>query len=407
MGSISFSPAARMAVYRLEQAGFQAYAVGGCVRDSLLGKRPLDWDLATSARPEQVKACFSGCRVVETGIRHGTVTVLADGMPLEITTFRSEGDYKDHRHPDAVSFGERLEDDLSRRDFTINAMACRPGEPVIDRFGGQRDLKARQIRCVGEPARRFEEDALRIMRALRFAAVLGFSLEEETGRALQKQAPFLRWVAAERLAKELDGLLAGQFAAPVLLEYGPVLACFLPELESALQREEWSRAVECAARTNGDNIQKLAALFAWMGEPCCRGMLQRLRYDGKTVRTVSLLAKEWETPLPRGKTELLRLLNRMGEENTRRLVKLWLARSPREQKAEGIQRELERLLQGGACYSLPQLEISGKELVGLGLRPGPEMGRLLQALLEQVLDGTLPNHKEALLQAAAKLAGLP
>lgn len=402
---IVFPQTVKKAIRRLEQAGFQAYAVGGCVRDSLLGKCPLDWDLTTSAPPEQIKSCFAGCRTVDTGIRHGTVAVELDGAMMEITTFRADGGYRDHRHPDTVVFGKCLTDDLSRRDFTINAMACRPGEPVIDLYGGKRDLEKKQICCVGNPARRFEEDALRIMRALRFASVLGFSLEKKTAEALQAHAPLLRYIAVERLVKEFNSLLVGDFLAPVLMEYGGVLAEFLPELQPILSTGEWNRAIECAGRIKGDHIQKLAALFAWKGSPFCCNLLQRLRYDRKTIRTVCTLAKEWKTP-PQEKKEMLHLLCRAGEKNARRLTGLWAACCPNHPSVAGINKKLEQLLLEGGCYSLQQLKICGKELSALGIPPGPKMGHVLENLLEQVMDGVLPNRKEVLLQAAAKLADL-
>ena len=394
MNPILFPPAVCHAIQALEQAGFCAYAVGGCVRDSLLGRPPQDWDLATSARPEQVRACFAGRRMIETGVQHGTLTVVLEDMPLEVTTFRGESAYRDHRHPDSVTFGTCLEEDLARRDFTINAMACRPAGPVIDPFGGQEDLKTKSLRCVGEPSRRFEEDALRIMRALRFAAALGFLLEEKTALALKNQAGLLRYVAAERLARELDGLLAGVLAPQVIWAYKEVMELLLPEIHPLLQEARWDQVARALA-AQGDHIQKLGALLAWLGEPSCRAALTRLRYDRSTIENVCLLAREVSSVPPPSPPEVLRLLHRAGAENARRLAALWGA------PGEAVGRLLQELLQCGACYSLRQLAVTGADLAGLGAPPGPGMGALLRRLLEQVMDGALPNEKKALLAAAA------
>ena len=228
MGTIA-PPAAR-ALARLHEAGFEAWLVGGCVRDMLLGCAPKDYDLATSARPEETKAVFQGETVLETGIRHGTVTVLLEGMPLEITTYRVDGAYSDARHPDGVTFADNLRADAARRDFTINAMAYAPGRGLRDYFGGQADLRAGCLRAVGDPGTRFQEDALRILRGLRFAAVLDFSLEEETDRAARRYAPLLTKVSAERCAAELGKLLCGPAAGRILRAYPAVLGVVIPEL---------------------------------------------------------------------------------------------------------------------------------------------------------------------------------
>ena len=223
-------PAAVSAVLaRLEQAGFAAYAVGGCVRDTLLQRVPEDWDVTTAARPEQVAALFAG-QCIPTGLPHGTVTVRQDGLPIEVTTFRADGPYSDHRRPDAVRFSRSLAEDLCRRDLTVNAMAMDRRGVVTDLHGGREDLRRGMLRCVGEPDRRFDEDALRIMRTLRFAAVLGFSVEAETAAALRRKAPLLADIAAERLLSEMDRLLCGSHVLPVLLAYPDVLGSFLPEL---------------------------------------------------------------------------------------------------------------------------------------------------------------------------------
>ena len=222
------------AIARLEQHGFEAYAVGGCVRDSLLGKQPNDWDITTSARPSQTAACFSDFRTVETGIEHGTLTVLVNGTPLEITTYRNDGEYLDNRHPKQVTFSHRIEDDLCRRDFTVNAMAYHPVRGLVDLFDGRADLTRRRIVCVGDATTRFHEDGLRILRAIRFASVLDFSIEEETARAIHACRSLLSNIAAERIREEFCKLLCGVGAVRILREYADVIGVFLPELSACV-----------------------------------------------------------------------------------------------------------------------------------------------------------------------------
>ncbi len=215
---------------QLEAAGYEAFYVGGCVRDHLMGKEAHDCDLTTSALPQEVAAVFAGCRVIETGIRHGTLTLMLDGQPFEITTYRVEAAYSDHRHPDAVRFTRTLRDDLSRRDFTMNAIAMDKAGRMTDLFGGQADIANQIVRCVGDPMLRFEEDALRILRALRFSAVLGFSIEEETRQAIFAQRALLSHVSCERIFEELTKLLCGAYAGRILQDYFDVLCTVLPEL---------------------------------------------------------------------------------------------------------------------------------------------------------------------------------
>ncbi|MBR5533460.1 MAG: tRNA nucleotidyltransferase, partial [Ruminiclostridium sp.] len=224
------SSQAALALELLRVAGHEAWIVGGCVRDHLLGITPKDYDITTSALPEETKAVFSGFSVIETGIRHGTVTVMMEGEPLEITTYRVDGGYTDARHPDQVTFTRSLREDAARRDFTMNAMAYAPGEGIQDFFGGQADVQAGIIRAVGDPAVRFQEDALRILRGIRFAAVLGFALEPETEQAARQYAPLLQKVSAERIAQELGKLLCGKYAGRILATYPDILGQFIPEL---------------------------------------------------------------------------------------------------------------------------------------------------------------------------------
>ena len=314
--------AALDALEQLNRAGFSAWLVGGCVRDLLMGRTPGDYDITTAARPEQVEAVFAGERIIETGLKHGTVTVLLGGLPLEITTYRQEAAYSDHRHPDAVRFAPSLEADLSRRDFTVNAMAWHPAEGLVDLFGGREDLKAGIIRCVGRPEQRFSEDALRILRALRFASVLGFRLDGETRRAALERRELLSHVSRERIAAELTGILCGKDVRRVVTELWPVLAVPIPELAPMAGFDQRSPyhcydvLTHCAAAAEAvppEKTVRWAALLHDAGKPACftvdeqgRGhfyghakqsahlaetALTRLRFDRDTVRRVTRLVE--------------------------------------------------------------------------------------------------------------------
>ena len=269
--------AVRYVLERLEDAGFAAYAVGGCVRDTLLGRTPGDWDVTTAARPEQVLALFDGY-AIPTGLKHGTVTVRAGEMHIEVTTFRADGTYTDHRRPDQVFFSDRLEEDLCRRDLTVNAMAMDLRGHITDLYGGREDLEAGILRCVGEPERRFEEDALRILRTLRFAAVLGFSVEPRTDTALRVKAPLLRCIAAERILTEMDKLLCGSHVLPVLLNWPDVLAMFLPEIAPCVGFDQhnrhhiydvWGHGAHAVAAVPAEVVLRWTMLLHDIGKPAC------------------------------------------------------------------------------------------------------------------------------------------
>ena len=424
---------------RLEQAGYAAYVVGGCVRDALRGVSPGDYDITTAARPEQVKTVFSDCRVVETGLKHGTVTVLLDGMGFEITTFRTESGYSDGRHPDRVDFAATVEEDLCRRDFTVNAMAYSPRRGLVDCFGGAEDLRKGVIRCVGRPERRFAEDALRILRGLRFAASLGFAVEADTVRAMEENRRALDAVSAERVAVELRKLLCAPGAGRVLMEHTRVLGQVLPELlpmEGFDQRnphhiytvlEHTARVVDAAPAIP---VLRWAALFHDMGKPASftldeqgvghfRGhgeistamagdIMARLKLDNATRQRVTELVRRHDMPIEPLEKTVKRWLGRLGEEAFFDLLALKradnLAQAP---EYRGRQREYDRLeqlareiLQGQACFTLRDLAVDGGDLLALGMRPGPGVGRMLEALLEDVLEERLPNERRALLEQA-------
>lgn len=417
--------------------GYEAYAVGGCVRDLLLGKQPQDWDITTSALPQQVRACFPGHVLLDTGLAHGTLTLVLRGVPYEITTFRREGAYEDGRRPSQVFFDAGLAQDLARRDFTINALAYNDREGLVDCFGGQVDLQARLVRCVGQADARFAEDGLRILRGLRFAAQLGFSLEEKTGASIIQNRMLLKRIAAERVQKELSGLLCGTQPGPVLDRFAQVLSAVLPEIEPMVgfaqcnpyhDKDVWQHTVQAVQYAKPKLEVRLALLFHDMGKPHCftctqgqghfyghaahsetiaKTRLAALRYSRAITEKVLLLVRMHDRPLQKTEKSIRRLLGKIGQENFEDLLEVqrgdvWgqspLYREERLAHLCEIQTLYQKILQEGQCFSLRDLSVSGGDLLALGLPQGKAVGQGLQALLQQVVDGNLPNEKEALLQ---------
>ena len=425
------------ALLLLAKGEYEAYVVGGCVRDSLLGKTPEDWDITTSALPEETKRVFSGYRQADAGIRHGTVLVVVDGMPLEITTYRVESGYSDHRHPDNVRFTTRLREDLSRRDFTINAMAYHPDGGLVDFFDGQMDLKAGLVRCVGDPSARFQEDALRILRALRFAAVLDFSLDEATAGALLENRRLLQNVTAERISVEFQKLLCGPGAGKVLREYAPVIGEVIPELLPLAGFDQHSRyhlydvyehTLRVVESIEPTPVLRLAALLHDVAKPLCyepgndgRGhfyghaplgaqmageILNRLRVDRKTADRVFTLIRLHDATIEEGAKSVKHWLNKLGGEALRHLLLLKkadiLAQAPdltgRVEAVERLQKQMEDILREQQCFSLKDLAVKGGDLLEAGMFPGKRMGEALHALLEAVINGECANDKTALLE---------
>ena len=347
------------AIRRLERAGFEAWAVGGCVRDSLRGVEPHDWDLCTSASPAQMQAVFADARVLTTGLRHGTLTVLTDGGPLEITTYRTEGGYSDGRHPDGVRFVTDIREDLARRDFTVGAMAWHPERGLCDPFGGQTDLKNGILRAVGDADTRFQEDALRILRGLRFASKLGFAIEPETAAAMRRQVHRLHCIAAERIREELTGLLCGRYAQRTLMAYADLITSALPELApmQGCQQQNphhlydvWEHTVRAVGQVPAEPVLRWAMLLHDSGKPACKTVGQGTSRD--------YVAQLFETE---------ELLN--------------------------------RVLAQEQCFSLRQLAVNGADLQALGLRGRP-VGEMLHALLDAVIDGQTDNRRDTLLRLA-------
>ena len=429
---------------RLKQAGFSAYAVGGCVRDSLLGMEPHDWDICTSALPEQMQEVFSGYRTVETGLKHGTLTVIADHLPYEVTTFRIDGDYTDHRHPDSVIFVDDLTRDLARRDFTVNAMAWSPDAGLQDPFGGQQDLSAKIIRCVGEPEQRFDEDALRILRAMRFAAVYDFEIESSTASALRKMAPDLKRIAGERIREELLRLLCGKAAGRILRAYPEVLAEIIPEIRPMIGYDQrnhhhsydlWEHTVRGIEGVPADPVLRLTMLLHDTGKPVvrttdekgeghykghpkvseeiARRTAEALHLDNAFRDRLCTLVRHHDTPLRTENGEintdrsfLLRRLNKYGETDLRALFLIHrsdrIATGYTTTEREDIRLKermdaLDALLAEQPCFTLKDLAVNGRDLTATGLK-GKAVGETLQQLLEAVMDGAVPNEKEALLK---------
>ena len=366
------------ALLALENAGHQSFVVGGCVRDALMGKKPADWDVCTSARPEQIKETFRSYKTIDIGMKHGTVAILTSGGSVEITTYRIDGAYLDNRHPEKVMFTDDLTEDLARRDFTMNAIAYHPKDGLRDPFDGQKAIADRLIRCVGEPVKRFEEDALRILRGLRFASVLGFQLEKESAEAMRQCAELTKKVSAERINVELSKLIMGSSADKVLQEFGDIIEIAAPGL----------RAVPVSHAP-----EKLPVRLAMLFPEKTEAALRQLKYDNHTVRTAAAVAGLLQEAPPERGLAAKKLLYRHGEEIARMYFET-LGRLP----------ELDEILQSGQCYSVGQLAVNGRDLIAAGIGPGKAIGESLEYLLQAVMEGKVENDKEQLLQTVLKEA---
>ncbi len=432
-------PSVLAALQTLREAGFEAWAVGGCVRDSLLGRPPHDWDVTTSALPHQTMAVFSGHRLLETGLHHGTVTLLLQDQAIEITTYRVDGPYSDGRRPDCVSFTSSLEEDLSRRDFTVNAMAWNPWQGLCDPFGGREDLAAGTIRCVGHPRARFDEDALRVARAIRFSSQLKFSIHPDTAAAVHACASNLQSVASERIWPELSRLCCGPDAPAVLLEYGDVVAAMLPELAPMLGHGQynihhiydiWQHSVYALAQVPPLPHLRLAALLHDCGKPPCftrdedgvghfyghaeiscqiaAKLLKKLACPADLRHAVLDLVKHHDAMIPLERPKVHRWIARLGPQGMLDLVTLKRADNAAQNPVYNYTEYYDRLeelvrsiLEQGDCCSLAQLAVDGRDMMSLGLR-GSDIGLMLQRLLTDVMDGRLPNQKERLMRSAIR-----
>ena len=435
---LTLDPGAAALLDILHAAGYAAYAVGGCVRDSLLGRTAHDWDLCTSALPQQVMERFGPEQCIPTGLQHGTVTIKYGGQLYETTTFRTEGSYTDGRHPDAVRFVPDVREDLARRDFTINAMAYNEAEGLVDPFGGQKDLQNGLLRAVGEPPQRFTEDALRILRLYRFAARFGFALDAATARAARQLAPHLDCISAERIQEELAKLLAapqpGAYLEPA------VLAVVLPELTPAAL--EAAKPVIDACPAGEENLPvRWAALLRSLGEADTRRVLKRLRCSNACIEETAILVREtagqgvcgsfsedrplgWDpaaagsragdgmarfvseekAPAHAGEVAIRQLLGRYGLCTVERLCALCAALHPQTAPECALATQRARQLEAdGVCCRISQLAVNGRDLMAAGIPAGPALRRVLETLLDGVIRAEYPNEKEALLAAAQKI----
>ena len=435
---LTLDPGAAALLDALHAAGYAAYAVGGCVRDSLLGRTAHDWDLCTSALPQQVMELFGAEQCIPTGLQHGTVTIKYGGQLYETTTFRTEGSYTDGRHPDEVQFVPDVREDLARRDFTINAMAYNAAEGLVDPFGGQVDLQNGLLRAVGEPQQRFTEDALRILRLYRFAARFGFALDAATARAARQLAPHLDCISAERIQEELAKLLAapqpGAYLEPA------VLAVVLPELTP--ESLTAAKPVVDACPAGEENLPvRWAALLGALGEADTRRVLKRLRCSNACIEETAVLVREtagegvcrsfsedrplgWDPAAAGsragdgmarfvseekasarpGDIHIRRLLGRYGLRTVERLCALCAALRPQAAPDCALAAQRARQLEAdGVCCRVSQLAVNGRDLMAAGIPAGPALRRVLEALLDGVIRAEYPNEKPALLAAAQKI----
>ncbi len=429
----------QIALETLENAKFEAYIVGGCVRDYLMGLEPSDIDVTTSALPEEVKAVFAEHRTIETGIKHGTVTVIIDNLPIEITTFRVEDEYLDGRHPSGVTFTRSLREDAARRDFTMNAIAMDLRGKFYDFFGGKQDIEDGIIRCVGNPAQRFEEDALRIMRAVRFASITGFEIEQKTLYAAQKCKSQLDKISAERIRVELDKLLCGKNAKKVLLENTDILEAVLPELGEMKDFDQKNphhiydvleHTAVAVENISAEPMLRLATLFHDVGKPRCfslneagighfyghakvstdmtRIIMARLKYDNETKRQVLKLVECHDIQIELTEKAVKRALNKLGVDLMNKLIMLKradnLAQSPkfsdRQEYYDRLESLVQKVLDEEACFSMKDLAVDGSMLIEAGMKPGKELGDTLKRLLDAVIEGEIINDREKLLEFA-------
>jgi len=432
----------RYIINTLKNNGHEAYAVGGCVRDCLLGKEPEDWDICTPALPEQTMKYFAGHHIIETGLKHGTITLRLNRKPFEITTYRIDGVYSDNRHPDKVEFANDLKEDLSRRDFTINAMAYNPESGIVDFFGGAEDLEYGIIKSVGDADKRFQEDALRIMRALRLASVLGFSINSDTSRAILDNTGLLKKIAVERIAVELNKLIVGNGVRITLLKYISVITEIIPEMAPTIGFDQNNQhhcydvlnhilfSVENALK----NVHiRLAMLFHDISKPECyteadgtghsyghqqassdtaKRILLRLRYDKDTIETVTQLILYHDADIQPHRKHIRRWLNKIGEKRLRQLVEVKradaIAQSDygRQKKIENLTDILiliDEIIKQRQCFSLKELAVNGRDLSALGIKEGIGVGLILNQLMNMVMDEQVDNDRMKLLETAGRL----
>lgn len=420
----------------IQAAGYEAYAVGGCIRDSIMGREPDDWDITTSAKPEEIKRLFN--RTIDTGIQHGTVTVMIEKEGFEVTTYRIDGEYADSRHPEKVTFVSDLAEDLRRRDFTINAMAYNEKDGLIDLFGGIDDMDKGILRCVGDARERFSEDALRMMRAVRFSAQLGYVIEDETKAAIKELAPMLKNISAERIQTELVKLLVSKHPDFLRTAYETgITACVLPEFDICMKTEQnnphhcydvGEHILHSLLYVEPDKVLRLAMLFHDIGKPqtllideegishnygharvseeITVKVLRRLKFDNDTIYKVRKLVLYHDRQSVPDARSVRRSINKIGEDIFPLLLSVQYAdimaqsnykREEKLKKLEDIKVIYNKILEKKECFSLKDLAVSGSDLIEMGMKPGREIGETLKKLLEIVIDSPECNNKEYLL----------
>lgn len=425
-------------IHTLQSNGYKAYVVGGCVRDSIIGRPINNWDICTSATPEKMLKIFKDERVIETGLQHDTVTIVMNGEPYDVTTFRIDGVYSDSRRPDNVTFTNDLLEDLRRRDFTINAMAYNDEEGLIDPFNGLEDIKWKIIRCVGSAKDRFNEDALRILRAIRFAAQLGFVVMSGTKLQIQQQYKNLKNISIERINNEFCKIATSNHFGMETVLYNKVISLFIPELKYLVDFQQdnpyhdysvFMHTIHAIDECDSDDLTvRLAVFFHDFGKPHCYqdgedgirhfkghgkvsaeitdNIMKRLRFDNETRNHVVELVYYHDATFEVGKKYVKRWLNKIGEEQFRRLLKVRKADikgqkkeldQSRIDKVDNIEKILDEVLQEEECFSLKDLAVNGKDLMDIGYKSGKELGNTLNELLQLVIDGECPNEKEKLL----------
>lgn len=381
----------------LYKSGFEAYLVGGCVRDALMGKEPHDFDLTTNATPDEMLKCFSGMRIIETGLKHGTVTVVSEGENVEITTYRIDGKYTDNRHPEEVLFTRNIHEDLSRRDFTVNAIAYSPKDGIVDIFNGREDITNKIIKCVGNPDARFNEDGLRIIRALRFASVLGFSIDEKTAKSIHNNKELLKNISAERIFTEMKKLICGIQSGRILYEYYDVFCCVFPALLN--YKEQYFNNIKLTDTLPGDIFIRFAALFGKMSKDDIKSSIRLLKTDNKFYSNVNILSEYLTKNIKTDEISVRYIMNKLDEENILRLAKLKKAFYPDFLEEEFV-KQFKHQLEKGACVRIKDLSVKGNDLIDAGIKKGKEIGDIIDKLLCEVIENRCPNSKKELLELA-------
>ncbi len=428
---------------RIEKSGEEAYIIGGCVRDSLLGEAPHDFDIATSAHPQKITEIFRGEKTIKTGIKHGTVTVICGGTAAEITTYRTESEYSDGRHPDSVDFASSLFDDTARRDFTINAIAYSDSTGLVDFHGGIRDLENRTVKCVGVPKKRFSEDALRILRAIRFASVLGFEIEKETSEAIHSMTELLSKISSERIAAELSRLICGINAKKILLEYHDVITTILPELAPMVDFDQknyhhiydvYTHSVAALDFVRPYFPLRLSALLHDCGKPECftldengvghfKGhpevsaeisddILRKLKFDNNTRKLIVTLVKNHDRQIEATDKAVKRAMGKLTPETFFLLLELKradnLAQAPQYRQrliqCDKLEQIANEILKNEECISKKSLAVNGHDLIALGITDGKTIGLILSMLLDEVIEQSTENQKSMLLTRASQIS---